>query len=144
MCDLYDSMVLYNKMDSKQIERLRPYVRVERLDKTKKIICDTIIVNRISDVPPENVKYNQRIQMVHACRLIDTWKVPTNADHIIAVSDVVRKSYPQTDESNCEVINNFTYPEKTQKALRLVSGTRLTFEKGKGNQSVGTLAFLFL
>lgn len=132
MCDLYDIMVLYNKMDIKQIERLRPYVRVERLDKSKKIICDTIIVNRISDVPPENVKYNQRIQMVHACRLIDSWKVPTNADHIIAVSDVVRQSYPQIDESNCKVINNFTYPEKTQKALRLVSGTRLTFEKGKG------------
>ena len=69
--------------------------------------------------------------MVHCCKLIDTCKVPTDADHIIAVSDVVRKSYPQIDESNCEVINNFTYPEKTQKALRLVSGTRLTFEKGK-------------
>ena len=132
MCALYDIMVLYNKMDTKQIERLIPYVKVERLDKSKKIICDTVIVNRISDTVPENIKFGQKIQMVHACRLIDTWKVPTDADHIVAVSDVVRRSYPQTDESNCEVINNFTYPEKTQKALRLVSGTRLTFEKGKG------------
>lgn len=135
MCELYDIMVLYNKMDSKQIDRLRPYVRVERLDKDKKIICDTVIVNRITDTVPENVKFNQKIQMVHCCKLIDSWKVPTNADHIIAVSDVVRKSYPQTDESNCEVINNFTFPEKTQKALRLVSGTRLTFEKGRTRMS---------
>lgn len=131
MCNLYDIVVMYNKMDVKQIERLRPYVKVEKLDKTKKILCDTIIVNRITDTVPENIKFGQKIQMVHCCRLVDSWKVPTNADHIVAVSDVVRKSYPQTDESNCEVINNFTYPEKTKKALRLVSGTRLTFEKGK-------------
>lgn len=131
MCELYDIMVLYNKMDAKQIERLKPYVRVQKIDKNKKIICDTIIVNRITDTAPENVKYNQKIQMVHCCRLIDSWKVPTNADHIVAVSDVVRQSYPQIDESNCEVINNLSYPEKPQKALRLVSGTRLTFEKGK-------------
>jgi len=132
MCNLYDIIVMYNKMDIKQIERLRIYVRVEKLDKNKKVICDTVIVNRITDTVPENIKFGQKIQMVHCCRLVDSWKVPTDADHIIAVSDVVRKSYPQIDKSNCEVINNLSYPEKTQKALRLVSGTRLTFEKGKG------------
>ena len=131
MCSLYDIVVLYNKMDEKQIERLRPFVRVERLNNAKKIVCDTVIVNRITDTVPENIKFNQKVQMVHCCRLMDKWSVPTNADHIIAVSDVVRKSYPQINEDNCQVINNFTYVEKPQKALRLVSGTRLTFEKGK-------------
>lgn len=131
MCKLYDIIVLYNKMDLKQIERLKPYVCVQKLDKAKKMICDTVIVNRISDTVPDNIKFGQKVQMVHCCRLIDSWKVPTNADHIVAVSDVVRKSYPQIDESNCKVINNFTYPEKIQRALHLVSGTRLTFEKGK-------------
>ena len=135
MCELYDIMVLYNKMDAKQIERLRPYVRVEKINKDKTIICDTVIVNRITDDVPDNVKFKQKVQMVHCCRLIDTWKVPTNADHIVAVSDVVRKSYPQIDESNCNVINNFTYPEKPKRALRLVSGTRLTFEKGKNRMA---------
>lgn len=135
MCELYDIVVMYNKMDAKQIERLKPYVRVKRLDKNKKIICDTVIVNRITDTVPENIKFGQKIQMVHCCKLMDNWKVPTNADHIIAVSDVVRKSYPQIDENNCEVINNLSFPEKPQKALRLVSGTRLTFEKGKNRMA---------
>ena len=131
MCKLYDIMVLYNKMDEQQIERLRPYVLVKKIDKTKRIICDTIIINRITDKIPENVTYKQSIQMVHACRLMKQWHVPIDRDKIVAVSNVVKDSYIETkDYDNCKVINNMTYCDEPQRALRLISGTRLTFEKG--------------
>ena len=127
----YDIMVLYNKIGSDQLKRLQEFVRVEHIDLKKKIICDTIIVNRITDKIPQNIEYQQSIQMVHACRLMKEWHVPMNLDHIVAVSNVVKDSYLETkDNEKCQVINNLTCNEPVKKALRLISATRLTFEKG--------------
>lgn len=130
--DLYDITVLYRNMNTEQINRLIPFVRVLQNDSKKKIVCDTVIVNRITDEVPNNIEYKQKIQMVHCCKLRPEWKIPKNYDYIVPVSNVVKESYPkEIDEKKCNVIGNFTHIEKPKKILKLISATRLSFEKGE-------------
>lgn len=123
----YDIIVLYNMIDNTQKERLLPFARVEK-NNGQLIECDTVIINRITDDIPNNIKYAQSIQMVHACKMVDSWTIPEDRNEIVAVSDVVKNSF----NADCRVINNMTYPVKTEKVIILVSATRLkTFEKGE-------------
>lgn len=120
-----DILVLYETIDPIQRDRLSKIVRCEHAG--PKIVCDTLIVNRISDKNPPNVTFKQKIQMVHSCRLNKAWTVPMDADKIVTVSQVVKDSF----DVDAEVIHNLTVKEKPEELLTLVSTTRLgTFEKG--------------
>ena len=125
MKDHYDILVLFDSASPEQIERLSQIVQTRKND-GKKIICDTLIINRITDEPPKNVEYKQTVQMIHAMKLSDNWKIPKGRDKYIAVSKAVRDSFGQG-----EVIHNMSYQGEEKEALLLVSATRLsTFEKG--------------
>ena len=125
----YDIIVLYDEISPAQLARLREIVDVRRNDANKIISCDSVIINRITDKVPANIKYKQSVQMVHACKMMPSWTVP-QADAVVAVSDVVARSFPDMPEHI--TINNVTYPQETEKALLLVSATRTkTFEKGQ-------------
>ena len=126
MREHYDITVLYDKMDTKQIERLEPFVRVLK-NQGQKIICETLIVNRITDTPPKNVSYKHSVQMVHTCAM-GVYKIPRNCDEMVFVSEAAAKSF---GESDYKVIHNMTKPKRITKALLLVSATRLTWEKGQ-------------
>ena len=130
--DDYDITVLYDDMDDKQISRLDRYLRVIKNSPNLTIECDTLIINRISDLEPNNVTYKKKVRMIHGCKLYDSWKIPNdNYDVIIPVSEVVKKTFgKEIDSHRCKVINNITYPKDTSRALRLISATRLTPEKG--------------
>ena len=125
MHDKYDIVVLYNNMNIKQIERLKKFVRVQWNDPKHEIICDTLIVNRITDDIPKNIKYNKTVQMIHACNIFNRL-VPQGRDIYVSVSDEVRKSY----KLDTEVIHNVTYYPPRKKVLKLISATRLSSEKG--------------
>jgi len=128
MSKYYDILVLYNEIDYHQLQRLQQYVRCEQNDSNRKIVCDTLIINRITDSAPLNVEFKQKIQMVHTCKMMDSWSVPSDNDITVAVSKAVVKSFG----IEAEVINNLTNPISTNKALILVSATRTsTFEKGQ-------------
>ena len=132
MKQYYDIIVLYNEMDIEQIRRLQPHVKVLKNNLKTKIICDNLIVNRITDSVPNNIIYNKKIQMIHCCKLVDNWKVNQNNDVIIPVSSTVKESFKEDiGEHENEVINNLMYPIERKRVLRLITGTRLTFEKGK-------------
>ena len=132
MHEYYDILVLYNDMKDVQIERLKKVVQVERNISFINVVCDTVIVSRITDEVPSNVKYNKKVQMVHSCRMVDSWKVPKNNDVVVPVSNAVYESFKDDITGNYQIINNLTYPHETKGALLLVSATRLnTFEKGQ-------------
>ena len=130
MKDYYDIIVLYDDMHISQINRLKKEVCVLKNNPSRKIVCDTIIINRITDKAPANVSFKKKIQMVHSCKLEKYYKIPTDNDYVIPVSEVAYNSY-DIDIKNCNVINNLTYNSKPNKILKLISGTRLTFEKGE-------------
>lgn len=134
----YDIIVLYNHMGEEQKNRLRPYVSVVKYNPNTHIICDTLLVNKITDTNPSNVEFKQKIQMIHVCKMMADWKIPTDYDKLVAVSDVAAKSFNATDYN---VIHNLTRKQKPKKILKLISATRFTFEKG--GERIKTLATLF-
>jgi len=126
MSKYYDIVVLYDSMDDTQIDRLAPYARV--IKRGEEILCDTLIVSRITDKTPKNVTFTRKVQMVHACKMLDRWTVPQDGDLVVGVSKVVMDSFEQEGE----VIHNLVNPPEKGNILLLVSATRLgTFEKGK-------------
>ena len=127
----YDIIVLYDHIDIRQLTRLEQYVRCVKQDVKQKLVCDTIIVSRITDTIPSNVKAKQSVQMVHACHMVESWKIPQDKDYIVAVSHAAADSF---NEDKAEIIYNLVDKPTNKKALLLISATRLSttsaFEKG--------------
>ena len=134
MCEYYDITVVYtDHMDAKQVMRLSQFVYVMRNTK-KLILCDTVINIRITDVVPDNIKYKQKVQMVHTCQMAESGKYHYNIvkgwDKIVFVSETAAESFSD-QVGEYEVIPNLTDTDKPRKPLLLVSATRLTYEKGE-------------
>lgn len=128
--DYYDIIVLYNEMDISQIQRLEPYVQVMKNDVNRNIVCDTLIVNRIADGVPTNIKATKTLQMCHTCNRQDG-KTPHERDGIIYVSDASRNSFNDKNSKNI-VIRNLLAKTDVKQPLLLVSATRLdTNDKGQ-------------
>lgn len=128
----YDIAVVYGTtMDSTQIARLLPMVPVVKNQPERLIECDTLIVNRIFDKIPGNIKAKQTIQMVHGCKAANPWTIPTDKGQIVCVSNAVRDSFGE-DAKDATVIKNLVAQRETKEMLLLVSATRLdTNEKGQ-------------
>ena len=129
----YDIMVLYDVMDPMQINRLREHVPVIKNDPGRNILCDTLLMNRVFDMIPNNIIYDQSYQIVHGCRDITSkvFHIPTDRNKVICVSNAVKESFGE-EAKDAMVIHNITYREKTDKALLLVTASRLdTPEKGQ-------------
>lgn len=122
MCKYYDITVMYDFMDRERIAALYPYVEVIKRTE-KRIVCDTLIVNRITDADPPNVDYKQKVQMVHICEM-GRYKVPTDNDITVYASEHCKESY----KGDGVVIHNMT--SKKDRQLLLVSAMRTTYEKG--------------
>lgn len=127
----YDILVLFDRMADNQRDRLKGLARTLKNDIKQKIVCDTLIINRITDKPTINIQYRQKIQMCHMAKLDPRYVLPKDNDLQVPVSNVVARSF-ESDLRNYEVINNLTAPQKVREPLMLVSAQRLnTAEKGK-------------
>ena len=125
MYKYYDIVVLYDYMSPERIAALIPYVEViKRSD--KRIVCDTLIVNRITDTDPPNVDYKRKIQMVHICEMgLYQNTLKTDNDLTVYASNHCKETYGREEGT---VIHNMTSPK--DKPLLLVSAMRTTYEKG--------------
>lgn len=131
MKDDYDITVLYNLMAESQIDRLEPYVQVVKNDVERNVVCDTLIVNRLTDVIPSNIRYKQVIQMCHTCNEHNGWTIPQNRDRLICVSDASKSSFDGESDKGI-VIRNPLAKMAVKTSLLLVSATRLdTADKGQ-------------
>ena len=134
----YDILVLYDRFAPMQCERLSKVTRVMRNNLKIPIVCDTIILNRLTDKIPENVTYKKSIQICHACRQKMIALNPENADFLVNVSRASKDSWGEVSKDGI-VIHNLSYPEA--KELFLVSATRMgAGDKGKNDQRIRTLA----
>lgn len=132
MSKYYDITVLYDQIDGRQLARLEKYVECIKRDPKQTIMCDTVIVNRITDTIPGNVKAKQSIQMCHTCKLKEQYKIPQDKDHIVMVSKAAAESF---QEDKAEVIYNLIDNPTDKRCLLLISATRLSkvsaYEKGQ-------------
>ena len=128
----YDILVLYgNQMATEQIARLTPMVRVMKNDISKKIKCDSLIMNRVFDKVPENIIYKKSFQMVHGCRDANPHRLPTEKGQIICVSEAVKESFGE-ESKDAVVLNNIVDSTKSKDMLLLISASRFdTPEKGQ-------------
>ena len=132
MSELYDIAVVYSDhMDARHIVRLADYVPVFRNPSNRAVICDTIVMMRITDHVPDNIKYSKKVQMCHTCQMKENYQIIKGWDDLVFVSDVAAKSFEYQVGTDYSVIHNFTDSDKPRKCLLLVSATRLTYEKGE-------------
>lgn len=131
MHDKYDIVVLYEVMNKEQIKRLRPFVNVVHYSTKEEYECETLLVNRIFDTIPSNIKKNKMVRICHACKMYQNWVLPTDADEMVMVSQTAMDSWAECKKDKTTVIHNLTNPaEKPAKVLRLISAMRTTSEKG--------------
>lgn len=137
MAASYDILVLYEKIDSEQVERLARYVRVMQYTDKLQFACDTLILNRLTD-QIKNVYYKKSVQICHCCRQ-NVLQIPKDRDILVNVSQASKDSWG-ADAASGIVIHNMVHRE-SRKALILISATRVgARDKGKNDSRMIKLA----
>lgn len=117
----YDITILIQRIPENQLNRLRSVVKVVT-DMNTQLECDTLIMLRMTDKVPPNVKYNKMIRRLHSTKYYDIQEIPTDGDVTVCVSKMVKDTFGLSDDVH--VINNLFY--KTAKpTLLLMSATRM-------------------
>lgn len=116
-------MVLYDRMDYRQIERITPYAECKKND-GKPIECDVLIVNRIIDEMPGNVIAKKTVQMVHGVKH-SNYHVPQDKDIIVSVSDAVKESFEEETKDSVVIKNMLEIEQPKEKPILIVSTTRI-------------------
>jgi glycosyltransferase involved in cell wall biosynthesis len=130
----YDVAVYCPRLPAETAKRVREvaklYVNPEPIE------CDTLIMVRMMDVIPKNVKYHKSIRMCHACKSEPSWYIRQDCNIIVHVSEASKESF----KSGGEVIYNPIYSD-FKKSLLLVSATRVpALDKGKNAERMLQLA----
>ena len=121
----YDITVLHDGLDQSLIDKLLPVVDVRLNGEPTK--CRTLIMMRIGDTIPSNIRFEKSIQIVHSTRLSEQWELPKDRDLLIPISNAVKDAWGLDHDP----ILNMTF--KGKDVLHLISATRLsTPEKGHG------------
>lgn len=122
MRDYYDIIFVYQKIDAMQLKKIMKVVRCLQYNSNINIVCDTLILNRLTDLIYPNIQYKKSVQMIHCCRQI-SFKVPQGRDIYINVSQASKDSWGD-DCKEAAVIRNISDSDK-EKTLFLVSATRV-------------------
>lgn len=134
----YDIIVFYEKMDDLQITKLSNIVQVMKWEADLNIVCDTLILNRLTDKIKSNITFKKSIQICHACRQIN-FRIPKDRDILVNVSEAAKESWGEESEEGI-VIHNMVKTEH-HNCLLLVSATRVnTMDKGQNDQRMRKLA----
>ena len=136
--DKYNILVLYDQFADIQINRLRRIVKCQKNNPSRVIQCNTIILNRLTDKIPGNIRAKRSVQVCHACSQIK-YRIPTNRDYLVNVSQAAKDSWGEESKHGI-VIHNPIFT-KTKKALFLVSATRIgACDKGSNDSRYIKLA----
>ena len=138
MCKYYDILVLYGELDPLQLDRLSRIVKVKQNEEYDPVVCDTLILNRLTDEIPKNITYKKTIQICHAC-VQKNYRIPQDRDYLVNVSQAAKDSWGKEAENGI-VIHNMSYVEH-KRVLLLLSATRCgTMDKGANDERMKMLA----
>ncbi len=130
-------LFMYDRMDEKQLIRLRKIVDCERQGGQLRE-CDTLILNRLTDKIPTNVVCKKVVQMVHAC-VQKNYHISQDRDYIINVSQAAKDSWGEASKRGIVIHNPMFVNAK--RILRLVSATRIgAVDKGSNDSRYVMLA----
>lgn len=130
----YDIVVNVNIIPDNQLKRLQSIVKV--ITDRRFIECDTLIMLRMTDKVPVNIKYNKMIRRLHSCKFYDIQQAPTDGDITVCVSSKVKEDFGL---EKAVVINNLSL-KTARPTLLLVSATRMPApDKGENLQRMRLL-----
>lgn len=127
----YDITIMYMDGDKKQVKRLSKYVRVKRWNGVDRVRCKRCFVTFHASVL-DMIDADEYIQVLHG-DYKSLGVVPQSHPKItkwVSVSEVVRNAYKDAVGEDSIVSHNPVVPQKVKRALKLVSATRLTPDKG--------------
>ena len=132
----FDMAVIYDRFDPKLVERLSKVVPVYQNNSSLKVVCNTLILNRLSDRIPKGIEYKKSVQLNHACKLAR--EIP-DRDFNVNVSKAAKESWGE-QAADALVIHNPIHVE-VPPLLFLVSATRHGAEdKGQNDKRFRILA----
>ena len=138
MREYYDIIVVYDRMDVIQVSRLRKIVQVEKNRPDLSIICDTLLMNRFTDIPPKGITYKKKVFICHAC-VQKNYRIKTDVDAVVNVSQSAKDTWGE-ESAHGIVIKNMPYVDSAP-CLILVSATRIgAFDKGQNDIRMRKLA----
>lgn len=130
-----DISVYYINGDEKQLDRLKPLVKLRRFY-NQRVECDIAIfafTTPDKDVLCFDAK-KERVQFIHACYSvaynIKEFKPSPLIDRYIAVSQTAANDYYKLTGLMPEIMYNPVYLEKPKRVLKLISATRIAEDKG--------------
>ena len=131
--------LLVGSIHVEQRKRLSKVCKVVDYKQQNVYFCKTLIMLRILDSIPANIKYNRSIRMCHGCRTNPNWHIKQDSDFIVNVSEISKETFGKEAEKSMVIHNPIIKTEK--KALILVSATRIPApDKGANEQRMRTLA----
>lgn len=118
MSEHYSIGVYCPRMPDDVAKKIQRYAKVYTSNAT--ISCNTLIMIRMMEEIPANIKYSKSIRMCHATKSNPSWYILPDCEKVIHVSKASKESF----ESNGDVIFNPLIPTE-EKALLFVSATRI-------------------
>lgn len=135
--DSYDIIFVYNKIDFFQLKEINKIVRCVEYRPDINIVCDTLILNRLTDHVYSNIYYKKTIQMIHCCKQL-SMKVPEGRDLYINVSQASKDSWGDVCKDSFVIHNPLI---DKGKSLFLISATRVgAGDKGDNDNRMRILA----
>ena len=133
----YDITILYRQGDKGQVARLKQYVRVVRWHDGMRIKCQKAFFNINKDII-EYVDADEYYQIIHADYKAYKLAFDYNPyiNKYIGVSENSCKTFREISGQDIELSYNPIVVEKPKKMLRLISPTRMTWEKGLGRMKI--------
>ena len=145
---IYNFSVSFCK-DYKILVYLRRNYSQEYVNKLKTVVevltgpqesleCDTLLMMRILDSIPPEIKYKKVIRRIHTCKAFGVKDIPRDGDVTVCISNAVKKDFELGD--NAVVINNLINVI-TKPTLLLMSATRIPApDKGDNEKRMRILA----
>lgn len=133
----FDITVLAGQMADIQANRLKRFAEVIRGDDiNKEISCDTLIMLRIGDAIPTNIRYDKVVRRIHTMKSPGVQDIPHDGDVTVAISEAVKSDF----DIKGPVINNLMR-KTSESTLFLISATRIPApDKGDNEKRMRILA----
>ena len=133
----FDITVLAGQMADIQANRLKRFAEVIRGDDiNKEISCDTLIMLRIGDAIPTNIRYDKVVRRIHTMKSPGVQYIPHDGDVTVAISEAVKSDF----DIKGPVINNLMR-KSSESTLFLISATRIPApDKGDNEKRMRILA----
>lgn len=127
----YDITIMYMDGDKEQVKRLSKYVRVKKWNGVDRVRCKRCFVTFHASIL-DYIDADEYVQVLHG-DYKSLGAVPQSHPKItkwVSVSEVVRNAYKDAVGEDSIVSYNPVVMPEVKRALRLVSATRLTPDKG--------------